>query len=198
MLKVVLIRHFATKGNLSKKYIGVTDESLCEVGKDKLKHISYPEVDAVFVSPLKRCKETASFIYKDQVPITYDGFRECNFGIFENKNYKDLSDDKDYQAWIDSGGTLPFQQGEDIESFKRRSTNTFSKAIRTSVLANYQSIALIVHGGTIMSILDAYSSPHKDYFHWQVKNGEGYVLEFNDKEDRIMSVTPLSSCAMKE
>lgn len=36
-------------------------------------------------------------------------------------------------------------------------------------------IALVVHGGTIMAILDRFSMPHRDYYDWQVKNGSGYV-----------------------
>lgn len=36
-------------------------------------------------------------------------------------------------------------------------------------------IALVVHGGTIMALLDRFSMPHRDYYDWQVKNGGGYV-----------------------
>lgn len=43
---------------------------------------------------------------------------ECDFGEFENKNYKELSGNQDYQRWIDSNGTLPFPGGESREAFK--------------------------------------------------------------------------------
>ena len=46
--------------------------------------------------------------------------KECDFGDFENKNYKELSGNPDYQAWIDSGGALPFPGGEDPEGFRNR------------------------------------------------------------------------------
>ena len=36
-MKIVLIRHGATKGNLEKRYIGRTDEDLCGEGIKKLK-----------------------------------------------------------------------------------------------------------------------------------------------------------------
>ena len=41
----------------------------------------------------------------------------------------------------------------------------------------------MVHGGTIMAILDAFSSPHKDYYDWQVGNGEGFVADFYGEEN---------------
>lgn len=35
---------------------------------------------------------------------------ECDFGEFENKNYKELEGNPHYQEWIDSNGTLPFRE----------------------------------------------------------------------------------------
>ena len=31
-----------------------------------------------------------------------------------------------------------------------------------------------------MSILDAFAQPHRPYFDWQLKNGEGCVLDLTD------------------
>ena len=183
MLRVTLIRHFATQGNLQKKYIGITDEPLCEEGKLKLKSIHYPEVEAVFSSSMIRCVETAKLIYQNHIPVLYDGFRECDFGDFENKNYQELSNNPKYQAWIDSNGTLPFPNGEDILWFKYRSVKAFDEVISLCLARGYESIGVIVHCGTIMSILDKYSHPNEDYFHWQVENGLGFtaVMKTNDR-----------------
>ena len=35
-MKVILIRHGATLGNQKKRYIGITDEALCDTGIEKL------------------------------------------------------------------------------------------------------------------------------------------------------------------
>ena len=37
-------------------------------------------------------------------------------------------------------------------------------------------LALFVHGGTIMSILEAYGTPRKSYYDWHLKNGEGWAF----------------------
>ena len=51
-MKIVLIRHGATKGNLEKRYIGRTDEDLCGEGIKKLKEDTcagiYPPAQAAF------------------------------------------------------------------------------------------------------------------------------------------------------
>ena len=40
-----------------------------------------------------------------------------------------------------------------------------------------EDIALVVHGGTIMAILDVCSRPHRDYYDWQIENGGVYAAE---------------------
>ncbi|MDF2943661.1 MAG: alpha-ribazole phosphatase [Herbinix sp.] len=175
-----MIRHFATEGNLSKRYIGVTDEPLSEFGKHKLKETDYPVVEAVFSSPLKRCVDTARLIYPNLVPMVLNNLAECDFGDFENKNYMELKNNIDYQAWIDSGGTLPFPKGEKLEAFKSRCIEGFHSAVKLSLQEGYLRIAMVVHGGTMMSILEKYSKPQKGYYHWQVENGNGYRMELDD------------------
>ncbi len=186
-----MVRHFSTYGNLSKRYIGVTDEPLCEEGKLSLRSLDYPRVNAVFASPLKRCVETAKLIYPEQPPILYEDFKECNFGDFENKNYMELSDNPEYQAWIESGGRIPFPNGENPEDFKNRCVAAFWKMAEESICKKYEFVAMVVHGGTIMSILDCCSDPHKDYYHWQVENGNGYIVEIEEMEERITNICTL-------
>lgn len=62
-MRVVLIRHSKTAGNLKGRYIGTTDEPLCEEGIRLLEGKTYPAAELVYVSPMKRCRETASLIY---------------------------------------------------------------------------------------------------------------------------------------
>ena len=66
MLKLWLIRHGMTEGNRHQRYIGVTDESLCEEGRNLLSNVTYPRAQALFVSPLRRCRETARILFGDQ------------------------------------------------------------------------------------------------------------------------------------
>ncbi|MFT4146244.1 MAG: histidine phosphatase family protein [Mobilitalea sp.] len=188
MIRLVLIRHFATLGNLQKRYIGTTDEPLCEEGRKVVEKISYPEVDTVLASPLLRCKETAGLIYPNIRPIICDNFRECDFGEFENKNYMELADNPRYQDWLDSNGTLPFPQGEAVEEFKERTLLEFQKRMELYNAKDDISVALVVHGGTIMSILEKYAYPKEEFYHWQVKNGCGYSADYEEKEGRIINI----------
>ena len=55
-MRVILIRHSKTAGNLLGRYIGTTDESLCPEGIALLKQKTYPLAEALYVSPMKRCR----------------------------------------------------------------------------------------------------------------------------------------------
>ena len=182
MIQLYLIRHSMTAGNLKKRYIGRTDESLCPEGivllKSYIQKNIYPEVQRVYVSPMKRCMETAKLIFKENF-YEVEELRECDFGIFENKNYKELSDCPEYQAWIDSGGTMTFPGGENPEEFRKRCVRGFEKVIKECRHDQIKSVAVVAHGGTIMSIMDRYArdengQPDGSYYDYQVKNGEGY------------------------
>jgi alpha-ribazole phosphatase len=188
MLKINMLRHLATAGNLQKRYIGITDEPLCKEGLSVLEGISYPPAEAVYVSPMRRCKETARLIYPDIIPIACEDFRECNFGEFENKNYMELSNNSEYQAWIDSNGTLPFPKGENPVDFRIRCVKEFERVVASSLKSGYRSIVLIVHGGTIMSILERFSYPREDYFHWRTENGKGYITCLEEEEGRLTNI----------
>lgn len=206
MAEILLVRHGKTAGNLEGRYIGSrTDEPLCEEGisalKEKVQAGIYQSVDVVYASPMIRCQQTAKILWPEFVEANeaagvsskmelfgengrvhiVDNLRECDFGAFENKNYQDLSGNADYQAWIDSNGTLPFPGGESNEAFRKRCCEAFLKIteeLRRKEEKTGKTIraAVVVHGGTIMAILERFGSPKKNYFDYQVKNGCGYRL----------------------
>ena len=184
MTRQFWIRHGATKGNLEKRYIGRTDESLCEEGIAALEKKSMPQADVVFVSPMRRCIETAKILYPDRAQIVIQDFRECDFGDFEGKNYIQLKDDARYQAWIDSGGELAFPNGESPKEFRERCLRAYHKARR--MIEEDARVAFVVHGGTIMSVLSALCSPQKGYYDFQIENGGGYsVSESGGKMTKV-------------
>lgn len=176
MLELWLIRHGMTEGNKTGKYIGITDEPLSPEGREGLSGKEYPVPEIVFISPLKRCGETAEILFPGVRTVVVRELAECDFGHFENKNYLELTGNEEYQAWIDSNGTLPFPGGEGQEEFKARVLEGFRRALGECERGNIQKAALVAHGGTIMTIMEKYGKPEKSFYEWHVKNGEGYRL----------------------
>ena len=183
MLKLILIRHGETQGNKLKRYIGKrTDEPLCPEAGNMLAQLAYPEVQAVYASPMIRCTKTAGILFPGKKLNIIDELAECDFGEFENKNYQELDGNEHYQSWIDSGGLLPFPGGESREAFIKRCEQGFYRMLigikgRLQKMDEKQpaskiTAGAVVHGGTIMAILSSFYGG--DYFDHQVKNGGGY------------------------
>ena len=61
---IVLIRHGMTEGNVSRRYIGITDENLCPKGQEilneNIKNRMYPMADIVFSRTMKDGKNHLS------------------------------------------------------------------------------------------------------------------------------------------
>ena len=182
-MKWILIRHGKTQGNLEHRYIGSrTDESLCAQGIAELKEKCCPTVQRVYVSPMKRCMETAAILYPGVPVDIVEDFRECDFGDFENMNYQELNGRADYQAWIDSNGEMPFPNGESRAAFAARCARAFEELPKQT-----GDCAIIAHGGTLMAIMERFAKPAGSYYDFQVGNGEGFLLNEDGSYSRLHS-----------
>lgn len=182
-MQMLFIRHGKTKGNTEGRYIGRMDEPLCEEGihtVESLCGLDLPEPDTLFVSPMKRCRETAGLLFPQAEQIVIDDFREYDFGAFEGKNYEELKTDPVYVKWLAGNGDLPFPAGEGMDHFRRRVCAAFEKTLFHLQPDEEKKVAVyVVHGGTIMSIFAQYDSAHKGYYDYQCKNAEGYIAEWD-------------------
>lgn len=188
-VEIVFIRHGRTPANKEHRYLGKTDESLSPEGIEALRQEKaekiYPEIDYLFASPMKRCIETADILYPGKDPILVPQWKEMDFGLFEGKNYQELNGDKQYQAWIDSGGTLPFPQGESRACFLQRCSQGMYESVDRyrEFFTGGVKIGCVVHGGTIMALLSIFYGG--EYFDYQVKNGRGYCCMLSLQNGRI-------------
>ena len=199
--QIHLIRHALTQGTIDGKYIGHTDESLCEEGIAQLKDImenygDYPEVDAVFCSPLKRCIETAQTIYPNRNPIILDDLREYDFGEFEGKTAEELQDDEDFAEWL--SGTNPNKAapfGDSQVRFNYRICDCFEKIVDGVIKAGVKNTAVITHGGVIMSLMQTYALPEAPMHEWLTPSCCGYTIRIDPSIwSRGMKVEAIAEC----
>ncbi len=199
-MKLLLIRHGATPGNLEKRYVGRTDESLTQESLEKLRKEAerIRELSgiplAVVTSPMKRCLETAEalfpeHIYREVPRFQVEGLSECDFGKFEYKNYLELSGNAEYQHFIDTLGREGFPGGETTEAFKARTVEAFQEVWKEISSQTEQgadrTLVFVVHGGTIMAVMEAFSEEKKSYYDWQVGNGEGVLGKMDASDGQI-------------
>ena len=174
-MELYFIRHGKTAGNTEGRYIGITDQPLCEAGRLELLALWEGKRRAarpVYVSGLLRTRETAELLFPGCPVRVRTGFNEMDFGAFENKNYNELGGDPAYQAWIDSGGETAPPGGEERSDFFQRTRSAFEAAVSELLSEQADSAAFVVHGGSIMTLLSSYGGG--GFYDWQAKNGRGY------------------------
>ena len=179
-MELYLIRHWKTKGNLEKRYIGTTDAPILSGSErdlwEKRLHRILADVRCVAVSPMKRCRESAELLFPGKKQEVCDAFRECDFGQFENRNYEELKNRPEYQRWIDSGGMEAFPGGESRERFAGRCVEGFVQKVTELQERKIERAAFVVHGGTIMAILEWLDHKQRPFYQWQAENGAVFYV----------------------
>lgn len=186
-MRIMLIRHFQTPGNLERRYVGRTDEPLLEneglVRLAEEKRACFQRrgmPDRVIASPMRRCIQTAELIFPGAAPVLCAEMRECDFGLFEGKNYEELKELAAYQEWLDSRGTIPFPDGEGHEAFRTRCVKGFENMVSELAAAGSRTAAMVVHGGTIMAVLSGFGPDGSGFYDWQVENGGGFLVSLDE------------------
>ena len=178
--KIHLIRHGIAEGNTEGRYIGHTDVSLTEDGEYQLrsmkKEFEYPAVQAVLCSPLNRCLETARILYPDIQPLIFDNLIEYDFGEFEGQTADDLKGEPEFAEWLAGGPDAAAPFGESNAAFQKRVTRAFYDIVNGIIKADTDSVAVITHGGVIMTIMAMFALPEAPMHDWLTPNGCGYTL----------------------
>jgi len=184
-MELIFIRHFPTEGNYRRQYIGRTDEAVSVRfinDFQKTEQRKMPEAECVIISPMRRCAQTAKLLYPDVKPVVCEKMRECDFGLFEGKTYEELKDNAYYQKWLESGGESPFPEGESKTAFQKRCVKGMQEVMDFLIESRCKRAAMIVHGGTIMAVLSTFDKEKRDYYSFQVANGDGYKVTVDENE----------------
>ena len=180
--EILLLRHGRTEGNALHRYNGVTDEPLSPEGIEALRQKRYPAAETVYVTRLRRTRETAAILFPGAKQITVPGLREMDFGDFEGRSFRDMEHDAAYRAWVDSGCLAPIPNGESRAVFTRRIAASLRALLRTD---RSDRLTIVAHGGTLMAVCSVFVDPARDYFAWQPKNGGGYLLRTTDDPETL-------------
>lgn len=190
-MQVTLIRHGQTAGNTALRYIGRTDEPLCAEG---IAHARTAGGDnglkTVYVSPLRRTQQTAAILFPNAEQIVVDGLREMDFGDFEGRSFSDMEHDEAYRAWVEGGCLAPCPNGEGRGAFSARVCAAFARVLAEAAGRGENELTFVVHGGTIMAVLERFALPRQDYYSYAVKNCQGYRCRASLDPLALTGLTP--------
>ena len=179
-LDLVLMRHGQTPGNAERRYVGVIDQSLSDLGREQARAAGIcPNIERVYVTSLARTQETAAICFPNAEQIIVDGLQEMDFGVFAGRTADEMVDDADYRAWVDGmcEGVCP--GGESRAQATSRICRALGRLIARAQQAGEARLVVVAHGGTMMSALSSYciDTPKRDYYEWLTGNCKGWRVK---------------------
>lgn len=172
-MKLFLLRHGQTEGNLRRLYYGATDLPLLPEAVESLRRdrARYPTAPHYYTSGLLRTEQTLAALYGDVPHTALRGLRETDFGNFEMHGYEELKQRTDYQAWLSDPEKRRCPSGESADDVRARSL-----AALAPLLARGEDCLCITHGGVIaVLMMHWFGGSRYDY---SVPAGGGYEITF--------------------
>jgi broad specificity phosphatase PhoE len=154
-MKIYLIRHGETTGDIEDRYGGEYNDHLTERGREQseeaAKKMVNKGVKIIFASPYFRAQETAKIIQGHlNCPLeTIDDLRERSYGIISGLTKADAKDKYPDIVELQKNSYLnDLPGGETYDNFKVRIASAMKKLIGTP----HSTIIIITHGGPIRCI----------------------------------------------
>ena len=148
-MRVIFVRHGRTKTNITGCFTGRTDlevvpESLAEMRQLAADH-PYPAVDAVYTSPLLRCRQTAEIFFPDRIATPLNDLAEVDFGDLEGadvlKTFKEIGWDR-FKIY---DPTLSFPNGETLGAAIARAVAALDTIVADAREKDLRTVAVATH-----------------------------------------------------
>lgn len=196
-ITVYFIRHGETIAQTRGLFSGKSDLPLTENGRKQASALSLrsdlSEIRTCISSPLSRCRETASIVFRGSRVVFDEDLAEIDFGDWEMKTWQEISEKYPEKAekWSRQEDDFCFPQGESVKAFFERIKRVAGKIVEYALSDENHTIAVFAHGGVIKSLICRWLGiPPEKHFHFaadiasvscmNISEGFGYLLFLND------------------
>ncbi len=183
-MKLYLVRHGETIGNVEGRIQGQSPGQLSERGKAQVlrlgKRLKHEDFDCIYTSDLARARDTAEAIHEHHptVPLkSVEALRERHFGPHEGKLCEEMGLAKE-KVWE----SLP--PGVESDEALRKRCDAFLHQVYHDLPKG--SVLFVSHGGTLNALLYVLTSGETADF-ILLRNTSITIVEFDeDKRHRIL------------
>lgn len=194
-MNLYLIRHGQTVGNLEGRYTGSYEDELSPQGISEIKKtrgiIKNICFDRVFSSERKRAVDSARLLAGGEI-ILDRRLNERDFGVFENKTYKEICDKYpgEKETWERDWVDYRIPDGESArEAYER--TAEFMRMLEKESSGNCLAVT---HGGTIRLIFCyILGGDMNNLWRFTSKNGSISIVKYQYNNWHIDSIIQLDT-----
>lgn len=150
-MKLTLIRHTRVSTPPGICY-GQSDVSLADSYPEELELekslIGRQSFDAVFSSPLLRCRQLAEDLFPDQKIVFDHRLKELNFGQWELQTWDQIYATSEGKHWMKNYQEVSCTGGESLPEFRQR-VNSFLDELKAKP---FDQVVVVAHAGVIRLI----------------------------------------------
>ena len=175
-MKITAIRHTRVAVPAGVCY-GQSDVPLAKTYDEELAAVKtqtdWYQYDAVYCSPLSRCRRLAEDVFPRETIVFDDRLMELNFGSWEMQTWNDIDDSPEAHAWFADFVSVRTPNGESFQDQINR-TKEFLDELRK---LPFQRVSIVAHGG-ILRAMDCLLNGTSPLDAFQNKVDYGQLLEF--------------------
>ena len=180
-MKLTLLRHGNTEGNIRGLYYGATDLPILPESAEELRARAArggcPSAKKYYTSGMKRAEQSFAALYGDTPHETLPGVREIDLGEFEMRAYEDLKNDPKFIEWCTGDNERNVcPGGESGEQVTERALAALMPIVEAG-----EDAVVITHGGVIGGVLSRLFPDPEGRFRFTPAPGTGYTVEFEGK-----------------
>lgn len=198
-MKIILVRHTETYGNVEKRFNGASESEFTPLGH-KMNTLLCGEITSlnkkfpichIYSSPRNRAKIVAEELSESlNIPLTVaDELQEFNFGIFDGLTAEEAQkkDPELWDQWMKDYDGITLPGGDNFEEYYHRTIN-FCKII-LSGFSDSDTILIISHGGTVTSLLMyLLDLPSEKRWHFGFPLGGIAIIDYIEKYGILRSL----------
>jgi len=176
-LEITAIRHTRVDVPAGICCYGQTDVPLARTYDEEMASVKtqtdWYNYDAVYASPLTRCRRLAEDLFLRETIVFDDRLMELNFGRWEMQAWNDISETPEAKAWFADFVEVRTDGGESFRDQINR-TAAFLDELKQHPFKN---VAIVAHSG-ILRALDCLINGTSPQDAFQNKVDYGQVVEF--------------------
>lgn len=175
-MQITAIRHTRVDVPAGVCY-GQTDVPLASTYAEEMVAVKtqtdWYQYDAVYCSPLTRCRKLAEDLFPRETIFFDDRLMELNFGAWEMQKWDDMDETVEAKAWFDDFVGVRTPGGESFQDQIHR-TAEFLIDLKSTA---YEHVVVVTHGGIIRALFCLLNGTKpQDAFQNKVNYGE--LVEF--------------------
>lgn len=187
-MNIIMLRHGESEDNVAKVY-GTKETCLSEEGIKQIREIKETIKDLnfskVYVSPLRRTRESLKYLDLAMEGIEEKRIQEYNFGIFSGLTNEEIETGYplEYKEWVENPHDYIIREGESLKFVYDRVIDFLEEVIERD-----EDILLVTHAGIIRLVLSWIFDKMEYFFKFKVENGSISIVTIEDNYKFIKQV----------